>query len=72
MGFRGEYLYISTRESNSNGQYVWIGHLYKGVGVADVVQQCNVALPLTTDPLTGRITHHSRTQLLSQHAYDSW
>ena len=31
-------------------RYVWIGHLYQGVGVA-ATQQCKIQLPLTTDPL---------------------
>ena len=38
---------LSVEESH----YVWIGDIYQGVGVASTSLQCNVELPLTTDPL---------------------
>ena len=30
---------------------MWIGDLYTGVGVAAASEQCDIELPLTTDPL---------------------
>lgn len=32
-------------------RYVWISNVYSGLGVADATQQCNIELPLTSDPL---------------------
>ena len=34
-----------------DSRYVWIGNMYKGVGVASTSLQCKVELLLTTDPL---------------------
>ena len=38
---------IAMQES----QYVWIGDVFAGDGVASVVDQCAIELPLTVDPL---------------------
>jgi len=35
----------------ASSEYVWIGHVYNGPGVASDAQQCQIELPLTTDPL---------------------
>ena len=32
--------------------FVWIGHLYQSVGIADCNERCTIQLPLTTRPLT--------------------
>lgn len=43
----------STGEILDEGcsQYIWIGHVYNGPGVALDCDQCSIELPLTTDPL---------------------
>ena len=38
---------IAMEESN----YIWIGHVFAGQGVAHDTDQCTIELPLTTDPL---------------------
>ena len=35
----------------TESKYIWIGHLYKGLGVAPDISACNVTLPLTYRPL---------------------
>ena len=37
--------------SMEDSRYVWIGNMYKGVGVASTSLQCKVELPLTAVPL---------------------
>ena len=32
-------------------RYIWISSVYSCVGVADAAQQCEIQLPLTSDPL---------------------
>ena len=49
----GENGYISTQGDSipmELSHYVWIGHLYQGVGVA-ANQECKIHFPLTTDTL---------------------
>lgn len=35
----------------ASSEYIWIGHVFSGPGVAVNAQQCKIELPLTTDPL---------------------
>ena len=35
----------------ASSEYTWIGHVLRAPGVAVNAQQCNIELPLTTDPL---------------------
>ncbi len=32
-------------------QYVWLGDMYTGLGIAKAKEDCNIQLPLTIDPL---------------------
>jgi len=35
----------------SGSSYVWIGHVYGGIGVASCREECNISLPLSPTPL---------------------
>lgn len=47
----GENGCISPKGKSIPMEDVWISNVYNGLGVAAVMQQCNVELPLTSDPL---------------------
>ena len=39
----------------ADSQYIWIGHIFNGPGVACDSEECTVELPLSTDPLCSLI-----------------
>ena len=50
MGENGCFSACGESIPMETSRFVWIGHLYQGVGVA-ANRQCKIELPLTTDPL---------------------
>lgn len=55
----GSWVMASNVHLSSEGEvidplssdFVWIGHVFSGPGVAASTQECKIELPLTTDPL---------------------
>lgn len=38
--------------SAESSQYIWLGNMFNGPGIASEGRQCTIHLPLSTDPLT--------------------
>ena len=50
----GPNVHINSQGESINpteSKYIWIGHLYKGLGVAPDTSACDITLPLTCQPL---------------------
>ena len=43
---------LGQKISLEDSSYVWIGDIYQGIGVAAESQQCKIAQPLATNPLS--------------------
>ena len=61
VGLQSDGTWVMSRNSHFSGRgkvlnaedsrYIWVGHVFNGPGIAHDSQQCNIELPLSTDPL---------------------